>query len=86
MTTDNVSYFLKYRLRDEYSPGDWTQSPQQRSRPQRSDADSGLYVLANAKSIALNLEMIDLDSRSQSISLRWQLAEELLTESIIRTF
>ncbi|KFX88697.1 hypothetical protein V490_07461 [Pseudogymnoascus sp. VKM F-3557] len=88
MTRDDVSYFLKYRLRNEYSPEDWdwTQNPQQRSRPQRSDADSGLYVLANAKSIALNIGRIDLDSRSQSVSLRWQLAEELLTESIVRAF
>jgi hypothetical protein len=48
----------------------------------QSDADSGLYVLASAKSIALNLGIIDLDSRTQSISLRWQLAEELLKRSL----
>ena len=86
MTADAVSYFLKSRLGNEYSPGDWTQSAQQRSRPQRSDADSGLYVLANAKSIALNLGMVDLDSRARIISLRWQFAEELLTQSIVRAY
>ncbi|OBT40493.1 hypothetical protein VE00_07910 [Pseudogymnoascus sp. WSF 3629] len=85
MTTNYVSYFLKYRLGDEYSPGDWTQSTQQRSRPQRSGADSGLYVLANAKSIALNLGMMDVGS-PQRITLRWQFAKELLTESIVEGF
>jgi hypothetical protein len=29
MTTDNVFYFLKIRLADEYNPGDWTASAKQ---------------------------------------------------------
>jgi hypothetical protein len=86
MTTKDVSYFLKYRLGDEYSPGEWTQSTQQRSRPQRRDADSGLYVLANAKSIALGLDMVELGSDAQSKTLRWQVAQELVTQSIVGEF
>ncbi|KFX97961.1 hypothetical protein V494_01839 [Pseudogymnoascus sp. VKM F-4513 (FW-928)] len=86
MTTKDVSFFLNFRLGDEYSPGDWTQSTQQRSRPQQSDADSGLYVLANAKSTALKLERMALDSPALSISLRWQFAQELVTQSIVEAF
>ena len=78
MTTNYIFDSLKYRLGDEYSPRDWTESAQQRSRPQCSGADSGLYVLANANSIALNLGMMDLNTRVQRRSLRWQFAEELL--------
>jgi hypothetical protein len=86
MTASNVLQFLKSRLGDEFSPGDWSVSVQQRSRPQRRHADSGLYVLANAKSIALTLRMVDLDSRAQSLSLRWQFAQELVTQSVVESF
>ena len=86
MTASNVFQFLKDRLGDEYNLGDWAASVQQRSRPQRSDADSGLYVLANAKSIALTLGMVDMDSRAQSLSLRWQFAQELVTQSVVEAF
>ncbi|KFY96884.1 hypothetical protein V498_02395 [Pseudogymnoascus sp. VKM F-4517 (FW-2822)] len=86
MTTDNVFHFLKIRLGDEYNPGDWTASAKQCSQSQRSDADSGLYVLANAKSIALSLGMMDLSSYAQSLSLRWQFAKELLARSIVEAF
>jgi hypothetical protein len=86
MTTSNVFQFLKDRLGDEYNPGDWAASVQPRSRPQRIDADSGLYVLANAKSIALTLAMVDLNSPAQSLSLRWQFAQELVTQSVVEAF
>jgi hypothetical protein len=86
MTTEDVSYFLEYRLGDEYSPRDWIQSTQQRSRPQLRGADSGLYVLANAKSIALGLDMVELGSDAQSKTLRWQVAQELVSESIVGEF
>ena len=86
MTANDVFQFLKSRLGDEFRAGDWAASVQQRSRPQRSDADSGLYVLANAKSIALTLGMVDLDSRAQSLSLRWQFAQELVTQSVVEAF
>ncbi|KFY26574.1 hypothetical protein V493_04005, partial [Pseudogymnoascus sp. VKM F-4281 (FW-2241)] len=86
MTANDVFQFLKFRLGDEFSSGDWVASVQQRSRPQRSDADSGLYVLANAKSIALTLGMVDLDSRAQSLSLNWQIAQELVTQSVVEAF
>ncbi|OBT45555.1 hypothetical protein VE00_05051 [Pseudogymnoascus sp. WSF 3629] len=86
MTASDVFQFLKTRLGDEFSAGDWAASVQQRSQPQRSDADSGLYVLANAKSIALTLGMVDMDSRARSLSLRWQFAQELVTQSIVEAF
>ncbi|KFY95106.1 hypothetical protein V500_02949 [Pseudogymnoascus sp. VKM F-4518 (FW-2643)] len=86
MTTSNVFEFLKSRLGDEYKSGDWTASAQQCSRPQRSEADSGLYVLANAKSKALNLQMMGLNSPAQSISLRWQFAQELVMQSVVEAF
>jgi hypothetical protein len=86
MTASNVFQSLKSRLGDEYDSWDWIVSAQQCSRPQRSDSDSGLYVLANAKAIALNLGMMDLDSRAQSISLRWQFAQELVTQSVVEAF
>ncbi|KFY03128.1 hypothetical protein V490_00275 [Pseudogymnoascus sp. VKM F-3557] len=86
MTANDVLKLLKFRLGDEFNPREWAVSAQQCSRPQRSDADSGLYVLANAKSIALNLGMMDLDSHAQSISLRWQFAQELVTQSVVEAF
>ncbi|KFZ24293.1 hypothetical protein V502_01233 [Pseudogymnoascus sp. VKM F-4520 (FW-2644)] len=86
MTASFVFQLLKSRLGDEFSAGDWAASVQQRSRPQRSDADSGLYVLANAKSIALTLGMVDLESRARSLSLRWQFAQELVTQSVVEAF
>ncbi|OBT82978.1 hypothetical protein VE02_08471 [Pseudogymnoascus sp. 03VT05] len=83
---DRVLQFLKSRLGDEYNFRDWIASAQQCSRPQRSDADSGLFVLANAKSIALTLRMVRVDSLAQSISLRWQFAQELVTQSVVEAF
>ncbi|KFZ24927.1 hypothetical protein V502_00604 [Pseudogymnoascus sp. VKM F-4520 (FW-2644)] len=86
MTTSNVFNLLKYRLGDAYSPMDWAVSQQRHSQPQQRDADSALYVLANAKSIALNLGMIRLDTHRIRTRLRWQFAKELLTESIVEAF
>ncbi|KFX91720.1 hypothetical protein V494_00381 [Pseudogymnoascus sp. VKM F-4513 (FW-928)] len=86
MTANDVFQILKSRLGDEFSSKDWAASVQQRSRPQRSDADSGLYVLANAKSIALTLGMVDLGSRAQSLYLRWQFAQELVRQSVVEAF
>lgn len=86
MTASNMLQFLKPRLVDEFNPADWTFTSQQCSRPQRNDADSGLYVLANAKSIALGLGMVDLKFDAQSITLRWQVAQELVTQSIVEAF
>ncbi|OBT79707.1 hypothetical protein VF21_01375 [Pseudogymnoascus sp. 05NY08] len=86
MTANNVLQFLKSRLGDEYNFRDWIASAQQCSRPQRSDADRGLFVLANAKSIALTLRMVRVDSLAQSISLRWQFAQELVTQSVVEAF
>ncbi|KFY99056.1 hypothetical protein V498_01030 [Pseudogymnoascus sp. VKM F-4517 (FW-2822)] len=86
MTAGSVFLSLKSRLGDEYDSSDWIVNAQQCSRPQRSDSDSGLYVLANAKSITLTLGMVDLDSRAQSLSLRWQFAQELVTQSVVEAF
>lgn len=86
MTASNVLQFLKFRLGDEISPGDWTISAQQRSQPQLNDVDSGLHVLANAKSIALGLGMVEMDSDAQSRTLRWQMAQELLQGSVVEAF
>lgn len=86
MTAGSVFLSLKSRLGDEYDSSDWMVNAQQCSRPQRSDSDSGLYVLANAKSIALTLGMVDLDSHAQSLSLRWQFAQELVTQSVMEAF
>ncbi|KFZ23526.1 hypothetical protein V502_01995 [Pseudogymnoascus sp. VKM F-4520 (FW-2644)] len=43
MTASNVFQSLKSRLGDEYDSWDWIVSAQQCSRPQRRDADSGLF-------------------------------------------
>ncbi len=86
MTASNVLQFLKFRLGNEFSPRDWTISAQQRCQPQLNDVDSGLYVLANAKSIALGLGMVELDSDAPNRTLRWQMAQELLKGSVVEAF
>ncbi|OAF57090.1 hypothetical protein VC83_05924 [Pseudogymnoascus destructans] len=86
MTTKNVFDLLKYRLGNAYSPMDWTVTEQQCSQPQQHDADSALYVLANAKSIVLNLGMIRVDTHRIRTRLRWQFAEELVKQYIVVTF
>jgi hypothetical protein len=43
-------------------------------------------LLANAKSIALSLGMVHLDSDAQRMTLRWQIAQELVTRSIVGDF
>ena len=83
MTASNVLQFLKSRLEDEFNPADWTLISQQFSQPQQNEADSGLFVVANAKSIALGLRMVCLDSDRRSMSLRRQIAGELATRSIV---
>jgi Ulp1 family protease len=84
--TSIVLQFLKSRLAREFDPADWILVSQQYSQPQQNDADSGLYLLANAKSIALSLAMVHLDSDAQRMDLRWQIAEELVTRSIVGGF
>ncbi|OBT40480.1 hypothetical protein VE00_07891 [Pseudogymnoascus sp. WSF 3629] len=86
ITASNVLQFLKSRLAHEFNPADWILTLEQFSQPQQNDADSGLYLLANAKSIALSLGMMHLDSDAQRMDLRWQIAQELVTRSIVRGF
>ena len=83
LTTSNILQFLKSRLADEFNPADWTVTSGQSSRPQRHDADSGLFVLANAKSIALGLGKVHVDSDAKGMALRWQVAQELVTRFIV---
>ncbi|KFY65632.1 hypothetical protein V496_02440 [Pseudogymnoascus sp. VKM F-4515 (FW-2607)] len=82
ITASNVLQFLESRLGREFNPAHWILISRQFSQPQQNDADSGLYVLANAKSIALSLGMVHLDSNAQRMDLRWQIAQELVTRSI----
>ncbi|KFY92458.1 hypothetical protein V500_04180 [Pseudogymnoascus sp. VKM F-4518 (FW-2643)] len=86
ITASNVLLFLKSRLAHEFNPADWILTSEQFSQPQQNDADSGLYLLANAKSIALSLGMVHLDSDAQRMDLRWQIAQELVTRSIVGGF
>lgn len=86
ITASNVLRFLESRLGREFNPAHWILTSKQFSQPQQNDADSGLYVLGNAKSIALSLGMVHLDSNSQRMDLRWQIAQELVTRSIVRGF
>ncbi|KFY66645.1 hypothetical protein V496_01954 [Pseudogymnoascus sp. VKM F-4515 (FW-2607)] len=83
ITATHVLQFLKVRLGHAFHPTDWILTPEQFSQPQQNGKDSGLYLLANAKSIALSLEMVRLDSDAQRMDLRWQIAEELVTRSIV---
>ncbi|KFY27452.1 hypothetical protein V491_00905 [Pseudogymnoascus sp. VKM F-3775] len=87
MATRDASDLLEHRLGDAYSPEDWIVSEQQRGQPQQHDADSGLYLLANAKAMAFNLRMMDLGSSHRMRSnLRWQFTEELVEQRIIKKF
>lgn len=83
MTANNALQLLKSRLEDEFNPADWTLISQQFSQPQQNEADSGLFVLANAKYIALGLKKMGLDSDRRSMSLRWRIVGELATRSIV---
>ncbi|KFY11820.1 hypothetical protein V491_07036 [Pseudogymnoascus sp. VKM F-3775] len=85
ITASDALQFLKSRLAREFNPSDWILTSQF-SQPQQNDADSGLYLLANAKSIALSLAMVHLDSDAQRMDLRWQIAQELVTRSIVGGF
>ncbi|KFY28057.1 hypothetical protein V491_00663 [Pseudogymnoascus sp. VKM F-3775] len=84
ITASNVSQFLESRLGREFDPAYWILTSKQFSQPQQNDADSGLYLLANAISIALGVGMVRLDSHAQRMDLRWQIARELVTRSIVR--
>ena len=86
ITASDVLQFLKSRLAREFNPADRILTSQQFSQPQQNDADSGLYLLANAKSIALSLGMVHLDFDVQRMDLRWQIAQELVTRSIVGGF
>ena len=82
MTTTDVSSFLEHRLGDEYTRADWIASAGKCSLLHGNSADSGLYLLANAKSIIYDLEMIDLNSDEKRLSFRWQIAIEISRQSI----
>ncbi|KFY65635.1 hypothetical protein V496_02437 [Pseudogymnoascus sp. VKM F-4515 (FW-2607)] len=85
ISASDALQFVKTRLAREFNPSDWILTSQF-SQPQQNDADSGLYLLANAKSIALSLAMVHLDSDAQRMDLRWQIAQELVTRSIVGGF
>ncbi|KFY96899.1 hypothetical protein V498_02410 [Pseudogymnoascus sp. VKM F-4517 (FW-2822)] len=85
ITASDALQFVKSRLAHEFNPSDWILTSLS-SQPQKNDADSGLYLLANAKSIALRLAMVHLDSDAQRMDLRWQIAQELVTRSIVGGF
>ncbi|OBT85135.1 hypothetical protein VE02_05620 [Pseudogymnoascus sp. 03VT05] len=85
ITASDALQFVETRLAREFNPSDWILTSQF-SQPQQKDADSGLYLLANAKSIALSLAMVHLDSDAQRMDLRWQIAQELVTRSIVGGF
>ncbi|KFY02404.1 hypothetical protein O988_02167 [Pseudogymnoascus sp. VKM F-3808] len=85
VTASDALQFVKTRLAREFNPSDWILTSQF-SQPQQNDADSGLYLLANAKSIALSLATVHLDSDAQRMDLRWQIAQELVTRAIVGGF
>ncbi|KFZ17459.1 hypothetical protein V501_01708 [Pseudogymnoascus sp. VKM F-4519 (FW-2642)] len=85
ITASDALQFVKSRLAHEFNPSDWILTSLF-SQPQKNDADSGLYLLANAKSIALRLAMVHLGSDAQRMDLRWQIAQELVTRSIVGGF
>jgi len=86
MTESNIYSIMNFRLGAEFASEGWVANVKQYSRPHWADVDSGLYVLANAKSIAFNLGLMELHSREHSRLLRWQIAHELMNERIVEEF
>jgi len=74
------------RIGTEYDPQAWQVTNAQGSKQERSTADGSLFVLANAKSVVLGLDFIDIRTDEESLALRWQIVEELKSGVIRRGF